>query len=80
MTSSNITWSQNCPVYNDSANQNETATDYIRIVNHIKFYILILIIIVGIIGNSLSIFVFIKSRLGLGTVGQYLISLAFAGK
>ncbi len=53
-------------------------TSYYDVVRQIKFYMLAIIIPVGIVTNSLALSVFFNSALRKQTTGHYLISLAFA--
>ena len=56
---------------------NNTGNDR-KIIFVISFYLRLVIISIGILGNSISMIAFFRSRLGRGTVKQYLISLALA--
>ncbi len=63
-----------------AANSSETA-DYnagIDYVGVLCFYSTFLVIVLGVVGNTLSIIVFVKFSLSTGTVGQYLTALALA--
>ena len=71
---------QNCStdVFNVSSNISLNNSSNERIVSAISFYLKLVIISIGILGNSISMIAFFRSKLGTGTVRQYLISLALA--
>ena len=53
-----------------------TAND--EVIHTLCFYLKLVVIIVGMTGNSISIFAFAKCKISTGNVGQYLIFLAIA--
>ena len=63
---------------NVSSNVSLKYTSNDRTISVISFYLKLIIICIGILGNSISVMAFFRSRLGTGTVAQYLISLALA--
>ncbi len=66
------------PMNNSYNVTNVTNINQVAITNQIKFYVDAIIILTGLCGNTLSICVFLKSRLTMGNVGAYLIALGFA--
>ncbi len=66
------------PMNNSYNVTNETNINHEDITNQMKFYIDAIIVLTGLCGNTLSICVFLKSRLTMGNVGPYLIALGFA--
>ena len=60
------------------SNITSTYEDDDKIISAISFYLKLLIISIGILGNNISAMAFFRSKLGTGTVGPYLISLALA--
>ena len=57
---------------------NDTIEHHRSFMTFFCFYFKLMVIGVGMLGNIMSIVVFIKFRLSTGTVGQYLITLALA--
>ena len=49
-----------------------------EVINTLCFYLKLVVIIVGMTGNSISIYTFAKCKISTGNVGQYLIFLAIA--
>ena len=62
----------------NNSNANKTNELHENFMVFLCFYCKLVVIVVGILGNIMSIVVFVKFRFSTGTVGQYLITLAFS--